>query len=197
MLREDRRKGDGDWPHKTDGQHRIGRKRRESVVNGRKEGAKRRETREESLIGESVMIGQNEEAKRRETEEEKLIGWGGWKMEAGERDRVVIGQKERTKRERVWGGDTRFYGAAGRREGRMRAPAEPTAGGAQAEGCGGDRPGWGEGRRGARCPTTKSGHEECRWRSWQGEGKRRWDWWQDGSLQRRLVADPAGDLRDG
>jgi hypothetical protein len=62
-----------------------------------------------------------------------LIGWRGWKIEAGGRDMVVIGRKERTKRRetgeekvigmrarraKVWGGDTRVHVAAGRREGR-------------------------------------------------------------------------------
>jgi hypothetical protein len=46
------------------------------------------------------VIGRKEGAKRRETGEEKLIGWRGCKIEAG-------GRKERAKREKVWGGDTR------------------------------------------------------------------------------------------
>jgi hypothetical protein len=95
---------------------------------------------------------------------------------------------------------------AGERDG-MRAPAEPIAVGARAERHEAARRGMrrrstrmggraaGGATRGG--PTTKSGRAECRWRSWQGEGKRRWDWWQDGGLLRRLVADPAGDLRDG
>ena len=51
MLREDRRKGDGDWLRKAKWQRRIGMKKRDSVFIRQKEGAKRRETEEEKLIG--------------------------------------------------------------------------------------------------------------------------------------------------
>ncbi len=52
---------------------------------------------------DSVVIGRKERAKRRETGEDKLIG-------------------RRAKREKVWGGDTRVHDAAGRREGRDEGP---------------------------------------------------------------------------
>ncbi len=92
-------------------QHRIGMKRRESGVIGRKKGAKRRKMGEEKMIGrigqkrgaggrDSVGIGRKEWAKRRVTGKERLIGW-------------------RARREKIRGGDTRgAREAAGRREGR-------------------------------------------------------------------------------
>jgi hypothetical protein len=91
---------------KRKGQPRIGTKRRESSVIGRK---------------------------RWKRGEEKMRDWRGWKIEARGRDSDVIGRKERAKRrgageeiviggkarrETVWGGDTLVRDAAGWREGR-------------------------------------------------------------------------------
>ena len=91
---------------KRKGQHRIGTKRRESSVIGRK---------------------------RRKRGEEKRIDWRGRKIEARGRDSDVSGRKKRAKRrgageeivigrrarlEKVWGGDTLVQDAAGWRKGR-------------------------------------------------------------------------------
>ena len=95
---------------KRKGQHRIGMKRRESGVIGRKKWAKRRKTGEGKTIDrrgwkigaggrDSVGIGRRERAKRREAGKEKVIGW-------------------RARREKVWGEETPVLDAAGRREGR-------------------------------------------------------------------------------
>jgi hypothetical protein len=91
------------------GQHRIGTKRRESSVIGRK---------------------------RWKRGEEKRIDWRGWKIEARGRDSDVSGRIERAKRRgareeiviggrarraKVWGGGTLVRDAAGWREGRGKS----------------------------------------------------------------------------
>jgi hypothetical protein len=83
------------------------------------------------VIGHIKRKGQHRIGMKRR--ESGVIGWRGWKIEAGGRDSVVIGRKERAKRreageeiligwrarrEKVWGGDTRVHESAGRREGR-------------------------------------------------------------------------------